>query len=124
MNKISGSFNLGALKSVIREMKGKRGMVKCIVIPINENDLIITERGGVYFNWIAFEKKTKTDGKDTHVMKQSLPKEKYETLTDEQKQSYPIIGNLTLWAGRKEQQQSDEIPAEPEFEISEDDLPF
>ena len=121
-NNISISLNLRQLKSTVRTMKAESGQVECLIIPIEQNNLIKGEKG-IYVNLQAWElKEKKEDRKDTHLVKQSLPKEIYESMNDEEKRAIPIIGNLTVWASTEQKPQEVNIETEPEEPG--DDLPF
>ena len=97
MSNISIKINLRQLKSAVRTMKSASGLIECIVIPIQQNYLIKGEKG-IYFDMQAYElKDKKADRKDTHLVKQSLPKEVFDSMTDEEKKAMPIIGNLVVW---------------------------
>ena len=97
MSNISVKINLRQLKSAIRTMKGATGEIECVVIPIAANHLVKGEKG-VYLDMTGFElKEKKADRKDTHLVKQTLPKDVFETMTDEEKQKTPIIGNMIVW---------------------------
>jgi hypothetical protein len=118
MSNISSKINLAALKHSVRKMKGQTGEVECLIIPIEANNLFKGEKG-VYLDTTGFEIKNKTGtSKDTHLVKQSLPKEVYEKMTDEQKKEQPIIGSMIVWAGGGslgdaaiiEQDESDDLP--------------
>ena len=122
MSNISIKINLRQLKSAVRTMKGNSGDIECVVIPIAANHLIVGEKG-VYLDMQAYElKEKKADRKDTHLIKQGFPKEVFDAMTDEEKKTTPIIGNLVVW-GYSE-------PAPVNVEIVEtqpgesDDLPF
>lgn len=118
---ISGSINLLMLKGAVKKMKAQSGEIDCLVIPIDQNNLFRGEKG-VYLNLIAFEITAKKEGsKDTHLVKQSLPKEKRESMTEEQLKAMPIIGNLAVWVegGFNQEPLTDPTPI-PEA----DDLPF
>jgi len=127
MANISINLNLQQLKHVVREIKGKRGKIKCLVIPVDENNFIEGEKG-IYLNIQAFElKNKKPDSKDTHILKQSFSKEIFEIMSDEEKRAMPILGNAIYWARRDaEPQQSDSFTgsAVDEHEDDQDDLPF
>ena len=102
MANISSRINMTLLKHVRREMTGQGGKkIDCLIIPIDENHLYKGEKG-VYLDLTSIEIKDKSKQapcqKDTHLIKQTLPKDFYETLTDEQKQSYPILGNTIDWS--------------------------
>lgn len=73
---------------------------------------------------VGFElKEKKADRKDTHLVKQNLPKEIFDAMTDEQKRETPILGNMIVWGGYQE-------PAPLNVEINafsegtDGDLPF
>jgi hypothetical protein len=124
MSTISIKVNLRQLKHDVREMKGQSGMMKCLIIPIDQNNLYQGEKG-IYLDLTAFElKEKKADSKDTHLVKQSLPKALYDSMTKDQQQALPILGNAIVWAGRQEPEpQTTELqPFTPEGAT--DDLPF
>lgn len=97
MGNIKGSINLKKLKNVgIMDIQGKHSKVKCLVIPIKMNHIFLSEKtAGLDF--IGFEPKTKSDKGDTHLLKQSVPKEVYEKMTDADKAAQPLIGNATVY---------------------------
>lgn len=120
MGNISTKLNLAGLKSVVQKKKGKSGDIDCLVIPIDQNHLFRGEKG-IYLDLTHLEVKNKKgDSKDTHLVKQSLPKDVYEAMTDEEKKATPILGNSILWGSGNEPGN-----ATPPEEIDEnDDLPF
>jgi hypothetical protein len=69
---------------------------KLLVIPIEENSLYLSEKGNVYLDLIAFPVKTATKDQ-THVIKQSRPKDIREKMSEEEKKNQPIVGNLKVW---------------------------
>jgi len=117
MSNISTKINLAALKHSVRKMKGQSGEVECLIIPIAANGLFKGEKG-VYLDLQGFEIKNKVnDSKDTHLVKQSLPKEIYEKQTDEEKKAMPVLGSHVLWLGGGlgdavivEQKEEDDLP--------------
>ncbi len=122
MSNISIKINLRQLKSAVRTMKGASGDIECVVIPIAANHLIVGEKG-IYLDMQAYElKEKKADRKDTHLVKQGFPKEVFDAMTEEEKKTTPIIGNLVVWGYTE--------PAPVNVEIVEtqpgesDDLPF
>jgi DNA-binding cell septation regulator SpoVG len=122
MSNISIKINLRQLKSAVRTMKSASGEIECLIIPINQNHLINGEKG-IYIDMQAYElKEKKADRKDTHLIKQGFPKEVFDAMSDEEKKTTPILGNLVVW-GYSE-------PAPVNVEITESaegtdgDLPF
>jgi hypothetical protein len=123
MGNISAKINLRQLQSAVRTMKGKSGDIECVVIPIAANNLVKGEKG-VYLDLIGFELKEKIgDRKDTHLVKQSLPKEAMEKMSDEQKHAMPILGNMVLWGFQEPAPNNVEL-GEVSAEELDGDLPF
>ncbi len=122
MSNISIKINFRQLKSAVRTMKSTNGNIECLIIPIDQNHLVRGEKG-IYIDMQAYEfKEKKADRKETHLIKQSLPKEIFDAMTQEQKKETPILGNLIVWG------YSEALPVNVEItEIEEnqtDDLPF
>lgn len=123
MGNISAKINLRQLQSTVRTMKSKSGDIECVIIPIAANNLVKGEKG-VYLDLIGFELKEKIgDRKDTHLVKQSLPKEVIEKMSDEQKHAMPILGNMVLWGFQEPAPNNVEV-GEMNSEADGDDLPF
>jgi len=121
MENFAVKINLTQLKSITKEFKGKKGKVKCIVIPIKENNLFQGEKG-IYLDLSGIAlKNPKFPKQQTHLIKQNLPKEIYSALTDEQKKELPIIGNGLVFAHREPEQVASEVLGEID---TKDDLPF
>lgn len=128
MGNISIKLNLKQLKHVEREMKGKDGNnIKVLIFPVDENNLYEGEKG-TYLDMTAIEiKNKKGDSKDTHLVKQNLPKEVYSNMTDDEKKSTSILGNAIVWERREpEPNTSDSFSgsAVDQYEDGVDDLPF
>ena len=118
---ITFKVNLLQYQSAIMRIKDKSGVpVECMVIPIDKNHLVKGEKG-VYADFAAFEFKNKQENsKDTHLIKQSLPKEWFQAMSDEDKKAMPIFGNLRVWEERSEQEPPGSVAAVDES----DGLPF
>lgn len=98
MGRISTKINLAALKNAAIITSGKNKDVDCILIPIAQNHLFRSDKGGVYLDLIGFETPSdKRKGKDTHLVKQSLSKEVQDKMTEEEKKLMPILGNHIDW---------------------------
>lgn len=121
MANISIKLNLAGLKHAVRIEKGQSGEQECIIIPIAQNNLFKGEKG-LYLDLTAIEIKDRSkfaaDQKDTHLVKQSMPKDVYEKMTEEEKKAMPILGNAILWSG------SSNEPALAQPTDPNDDLPF
>jgi hypothetical protein len=94
MANISFKINLRLLKHYITT--SKKGN-KVIVIGIKENNLFEGEKG-IYMDMQAYELREKReDSKDTHIIKQSLPKAVFDKMTKEEKEAMPILDNAIYW---------------------------
>ncbi len=121
MNNFAVKINLTQLNCVVKEFKGKKGKVKCIVIPIKENNLFQGEKG-VYLDLSGIAlKDPKFPKQQTHLIKQNLPKEIYTELSDDEKKSLPIIGNGLMFAHREPDQK---VAESIDLSGKTDDLPF
>src|SRR5690606_35561326 len=92
MGNISTRLNLLAIPGAVKhELEGKNGKkVAAVVIPIEYANLYNGEKG-VYLDLIAFDLKNPREvSKDTHLVKQSLSKEK-------QTEDMPILGSHVAW---------------------------
>jgi hypothetical protein len=97
MSNISTNINLTALTHTVRKFKNKAGAeVDCLVIPIEANHLFVGEKGSVYLNTNGYSvRESKVSA--THIVKQAFKKEFYDSLTDEEKKAFPIIGNHLVY---------------------------
>ncbi len=89
------SIKLDLLKlkgaSVI-ELKGRTATKKCVVIPIEDSNLYLGEKG-VYLDIRATELQN-PQYDDTYCLKQKLSKEAYNLLTEDEQKQIPIIGGM------------------------------
>ena len=97
MSNVFGSFNLSAFKKAkvtvfTKDLGDIKAGSKVLIIPIEENKIVETEKGGLYFNFIAFPSDKIKDM--THSIKQSFKKEDREAMSEEEKKSQPFFGNL------------------------------
>lgn len=95
MSNFSTKLNLTGLNHVVRKMKGKGGQeVDVLIIPIAANHLYAGKEGAFYLDLSHFELK---DGPskfgDTHLVKQNLPKEIRDTMSEDDLRNMPILGN-------------------------------
>lgn len=97
MNRLNIKINLSNLISAVRFENGETGPVECLIIPIEKNHLF-KGKSGIYLDMSAFELKEKKDDQ-THLIKQSLPKEVYQKQTEEEKRAMPILGNVSVYEG-------------------------
>jgi len=117
MANITTKLNLLAIPGAVKhELEGKNGKkVKAVVIPIEYANLFEGEKG-VYLDLIGFDIKNHREGsKDTHLVKQSLPKEK-------QTDDMPILGSHIVWGSRVEK--TDNVVQDAVVIDDDSDLPF
>lgn len=116
MSNISTKLNLLAIPGAVRtELDGKKGKVNVVAIPIEYANLYNGEKG-VYLDLIGFDiKNPQPDRKDTHLVKQSLPKEK-------QTDDMPILGSHIAWGSRVEK--TDSVVQDAVIVDDGDELPF
>ena len=108
-------------------IKGKTSTKRCLVIPIEDNHLFVSANidgspKAVYLDLSAFAlREPKYD--QTHLVKQSLPKEIREGMSKEQLDAMPILGGMKPFdnAPVNAATTCDAPFAQPQ---NEDDLPF
>lgn len=91
--KVAGAF--------LTNFKGRTQTKRCLVIPFDDSGMYLGQKG-LYLDLTAIELR-EPQYQDTHCIKQSLPKEVFEQLTDEQKQQLPILGGLRPIERKQEQ---------------------
>ena len=121
MSNISIKLNLAGLKHVVRKEKRKDGTeVECLIIPIQQNNLYRGEKG-MYIDLTAIEiKNPKSGSKDTHLVKQNLPKDIYNAMSEDERKAMPILGNAIYWGQASSGGNESAVVEQAE----EDDLPF
>lgn len=113
----------GAGKIILTGKDGKQK--KCLVIPIAENYLYEGEKG-IYADFIAWEMREKKENGATHLIKQSLPKDARDRMSEEEKRALPIFGDLRDAMTEKKEMETYSVPAQAGYatEPPVDDLPF
>ena len=114
--KVQGAF--------LTNIKGRTQTKRCLVIPIDDSGMYLGQKG-LYLDLTAIELR-EPQYQDTHCIKQSVPKERFEQMTDEEKQQQPILGGMRE-IERKQQQMniSNTLDASSAFEENGDsDVPF
>lgn len=120
MSKLGIKLNLMRLKNAaLITVKGKTATKRGVFIPLDDNDIFEGE-SGAYLSLVAFEANL-SDGK-THIVKRSIKREDVEAMTEEQRKSIPIVGDIKPFG----MSATAANPEGLEIETSEgsDDLPF
>lgn len=100
MSNFQGKLDFLKLKNAcVISVNGKSGAKKGVFVPIEDNGLFVTtdennKAKGAYFNFAVFENKQPTKFGDTHMIKQSLDKDTRSKMSEEERRSIPIIGNM------------------------------
>lgn len=82
-------------KTTIMDIQGKSGKVKCVVIPIEENGIYISDKtGNIFLDVSAYEQREIYYGQ-THAIKQKVGGDKWRNMTQEERKAIPICGNMT-----------------------------
>jgi hypothetical protein len=119
MSNLNFKLNLKSLKNTaIIDLKGKTETKQCLAIPIADNDLFVGEKG-IYISLSAWENSNLRDGK-THLVKQSFSRRVREAMTDEERKSIPILGDVKPFETASGTVKSEATIAPPPH----DDLPF
>lgn len=66
---------------------------KFIVIPVEKNDIYLTDKGSAYLNFKAREMREEKFGQ-THFIKQVVSKKVFKEMTEEERNSIPILGGM------------------------------
>lgn len=106
--------------SFVTNLKGKTETKRCLVIPIDDTQLFLGEKG-IYLNLTGVEmQKARYD--ETHFVKQKLQKEVYQAMTEEERKQQPILGSMRPIASVQKQMEVKTTTDTTQVEL--DDLPF
>lgn len=120
MSKLSMRLDLLKLQGAfVMNITGKSAKKQCLVIPIEDADLFVGEKG-IYLNLVASEMDNPKFN-DTHCIRQSISEEKYKAMTDEERQQIPILGGARPMESKAPQSIAD---ATDYNASTEDDFPF
>lgn len=108
--------------SFVTNLKGKAATKRCLVIPIDDSGVYLGEKG-VYLNLTAVEMREQRYG-DTHVLKQSLAKEVYQAMSEEERMAQPIFRALKPIESQQRQMEVTQTTNAAEAVEDPDDLPF
>lgn len=108
--------------SFVTNLKGKAATKRCLVIPIDDSGVYLGKKG-VYLNLTAVEMREQRYG-DTHVLKQSLAKEVYQAMSEEERMAQPIFGALKPIESQQWQMEVTQTTNATEAVEDPDDLPF
>lgn len=122
MSKFTLKLNLLALKNAaVTRLKGAQETKLCLVIPIDDNHLFVGEKG-VYLDLTAFELRETGRSGDTHLLKQSLPKQAYKAMSEEERRDKPLLGSMKPMESQSQAQSYAAAPMS--YAEDEEALPF
>ena len=84
--KLTGAFLIN--------FKGNTTTKRCVVIPIDDSNLFLGEKG-LYLDLSALEL-NEPKYQESHCIKQSLPQEVFEKMSEEERKATPIIGGMRV----------------------------
>lgn len=123
----SGKLNLLKFRNAcIVSIKGKTAIKSGVFIPIDDNNLYVSadeelRPKGAYVDFLAWENDEPGRYGDTHSIRQSVPKEAREMMTEEERRAVPYIGNMRPY---EQPNMSDTAYAPYAQTDGMDDLPF
>lgn len=82
LRKLNGAF-LGSVKGV-----------NCVIVPVEQNGIFCAESGAAYLDLAAIELKQPGKFGGTHLVKRSLRKDERDRMTEAERNSQPILGDL------------------------------
>lgn len=97
LTNLNVKINLAGLKHTVQKMKGASGEVEVLIIPVDANFLFRGDKG-MYLDLVAWAIEN-PKYEDTHMLKQSLPKEVAEKQSKEEKYAMPIMGGIRPFKG-------------------------
>lgn len=122
MSNLSIKINLTRIKGAsLVNLKGKSSTKQCVVLPVEDCGLYVGEKGA-YIDLVALAYK-EPKYEQTHFVKQSIDKEIYNALTEEERGNLPIIGSVKEMV-QKQMQSSGTVEYADYEEIGGNDLPF
>lgn len=118
MKNFTVKINL-ALMNGVKTVTSKKDNEKYVCIPLSEN-YIFEGRKGLYLDLTAYSYNGKFG--ESHFLKNRIPKDIYEKMSDDDKKNTPIIGSMSII------EMDNGITEKADFqdfnEIPKEDLPF
>lgn len=109
--KLKGAF--------VTAVKGKTATKKCVVIPIDDAGLYAGSKG-IYLGLSAIEMSS-PKFEDTHCLRVNVNKLVYDTMSEEERKSIPIVGGMHVMNGSRLSVTDTSLS---NVEVPDNDLPF
>lgn len=114
--KLKGAF--------VRNIQGKTTAKRCLIIPVDDCDGLYLGEKGCYLNMTAIEMR-EPKFSDTHCIKVDVPKERRESMTEDERHAVPILGGLHAIETKQATMQVKGTLGDEAFDqYGEEDLPF
>lgn len=115
--------NLQKLQNAfLRKFAGKTATKTCICLPIEDNPSLFLGEKGCYLNLTANAQENPQYG-NSHFVRGDIPRELYEQMTEEQRKSFAILGNMKPILPKQQHVDATTSMDAPEDQ-PQDDLPF
>lgn len=118
MKNFSVKINLALLNNV-KTITSKKNNEKFVCIPLSDN-YIFEGRKGLYLDLTAYSYEGKFG--ESHFLKNRIPKDVYEKMSDEDKKNTTIIGSMSIL--EMDNGITEKADIQDFNEVSEEDLPF
>ena len=116
-------INLQKLQNAfLRKFAGKTATKTCICLPIEDNPSLFLGEKGCYLSLVANAQENSQYG-NSHFVRGDIPRELYEQMTEEQRKSFAILGNMKPILPKQQQVDATTSMDAPEDQ-PQDDLPF
>lgn len=112
---------LNLRNAAITRIKGAQETKLCLVVPIEDNWLYVGEKG-VYLDLTAFELRDAGRNGETHLLKRSLPRNAYKTMSEEERRTQPLLGSMR--PAESHAQAAAVVTAPEAFAEDAEELPF
>jgi len=118
-------IRIGMLKlsgACVKTINGKTATKRCLIVPIDDNPCFFLGEKDCYLNLVAIGSTNSQYG-DTHFVIGDMPRELRESMTQEQRNALPILGNIKPIERQATPQMQVGSMGSDSF-ADEDDLPF
>lgn len=106
----------------LTNIKGRTQTKRCVVIPVDDAELFVGEKG-VYLNMVAMEMQEPKFG-DTHYIKVSVDKDRYNSMTEAERKQQPILGGMRILERNTLQPMAPMSTLDGSSFVDDNDLPF
>lgn len=88
-------LDLKKLKNAfVKEIQGTTRTVQCVCIPIKDNHIFVSERGGLYLDLQATPLQQPKYGQ-SHLVKPKVGSDNWKAMSKEERNAIPIVGSLS-----------------------------